>query len=173
MKKTVFTTALLAPFVLYGLLTLFKVHIFELVPKDFKIPESCSFDTYVIHRLTLDYSKLDYIAVMSSAQRLRKESLGMWPSKDFTLEDNIKDIKQKEYEFKHRYAFTYTVLNKSKDKCIDCIYIFYNWKPWHDAIIYLWAEESELKKGFELLLKKNTKQWIQSKWPFKRVEYAF
>lgn len=47
------------------------------------------------------------------------------------------------------------------------------WKPPKQtgAVVYLWARQSELAGGLETRLHAAVKEWIGSRWPFKRVGY--
>lgn len=41
----------------------------------------------------------------------------------------------------------------------------------HDAVVYLWARESELAGGLESRLHAAVKDWIRERWPFRSVGY--
>ena len=44
-------------------------------------------------------------------------------------------------------------------------------KPGYDAVVYLWARQSELAGGLETLLYAAVKDWIAKEWPFKKVAF--
>src|SRR5205814_962443 len=65
----------------------------------------------------------DYEAVMSSADMLRRWSQSSWPSDEFTPEDNRKDLERHEREHAAREAFTFTVLDLGRARCLGCVYL--------------------------------------------------
>ncbi len=67
--------------------------------------------------------QLDYQALMSSQDYLQRWSNSSWPEDNFSIEDNLKDLEWHYEEFKGNFAFTYTILNPDRTKCLGCIYI--------------------------------------------------
>ena len=65
----------------------------------------------------------DYEAVMSSADMLRRWSQSSWPTDEFTLEDNRKDLERHEREHAAREAFTFTILDPDRTRCLGCVYL--------------------------------------------------
>jgi hypothetical protein len=48
-----------------------------------------------------------------------------------------------------RTSFAYTVVNPSESLVLGCVYIDPTRKRGYDAVIYLWARQSELAGGLE------------------------
>ena len=67
--------------------------------------------------------KLDYAAVIESKDLLRLWSQSGWPTDDFTLADNLKDLQRHEKEHLDREAFTFTVMSLTETECLGAIYI--------------------------------------------------
>jgi hypothetical protein len=62
-------------------------------------------------------------------------------------------------------------VNHDESKVLGCVYVLPTRKPGYDAEVYLWARQSELSGGLEDRLHAAVKEWIGSRWPFKRVGY--
>ncbi|NHZ71642.1 MAG: hypothetical protein GWP17_00950 [Aquificales bacterium] len=95
----------------------------QFYPDDAPVPEILHTADFVIRPLTPAHVELDYAALMGSQEMLRLWSGSSWPSNDFSLADNRKDLAWHWHEHQQRIAFTYTVLNPAEDTCLGCIYI--------------------------------------------------
>ena len=143
----------------------------ELVPKDFFVPESLSTKHFWFEPLSPRVAEIDYEAVMSSRERLRKvfESNDTWPKDEMTLEENISDLERHEKEFYERKAFAYTVLSPNKEKCLGCVYIDPPTDTQFDCEAYLWVRDSEIPLDKELFI--TVKNWLDNSWPFSNPSF--
>src|SRR5436190_10655528 len=95
----------------------------EFYPASAPVPEEKRTDRLLLRPLRATDVELDYDAVMSSAEQLRRWSHSGWPADDFTLEQNRDDLEQHEREHRQREAFTFTVLSLEGGRCLGCVYI--------------------------------------------------
>ena len=141
------------------------------VPTDFAVPEKLETNEFRLRMLTVHDVVKDYDAVITSVDHL--ETIwpgGGWP-KGLTLEQNLIDLGWHQKEFQIRRSFAYTVVTPSESKVIGCVYIDPTRKRGYDAVVYLWARESELAGGLETRLYDAVRRWIAEAWPFKTVAF--
>ena len=141
------------------------------VPQGFVVPESFVTEQYCLDVLSPSVVELDYDAVMSSKTRLRTvfAEKTEWPKDNMSLEENGRDLKRHEIEFKARQAFAYTVLTLSKETCIGCVYIDPPTVSEFDCEVYLWVRESHLDLDDDLY--HDIRNWLMSSWPFKSIAF--
>lgn len=139
------------------------------VPDDFQVPLSKVTDILEFRVLTIADAEADYEAVMETKERLRLVFGETWPPDNFTLEENKADLIEHEHTFKQRTAFTYTLASLSSDDLLGCIYIVPGTDT--DAQIIYWVRETAYKQGMEPIMLMHLKNWMDSAWPFKTVEY--
>ena len=96
----------------------------RLVPEAFKVPEKLEHPEFVIRNLCASDVYLDYIAVMSSIDIIRKTRGGDWPTTDLSFEDDMIDLAWHQREFEYRTSFAYTVMSPDGSKCLGCLYLF-------------------------------------------------
>jgi RimJ/RimL family protein N-acetyltransferase len=164
-------------------------------PDNAFVPESLHTDNFMLLPLTPDHVELDYAALMNSKEMLRLWSGSPWPRDDFTLAENLEDLKWHWDEHQKRIAFTFTVLNLAEDTCLGCVYI----KPmteisadnseWetvteaanvtastgstavstHSALIRFWTvQETPIPKLDKTLLFV-LRQWFAADWAFSEI----
>ena len=141
------------------------------VPADFRIPESLETKEFRLRMLTVNDVVKDYDAVMTSVEHLKT----IWPDSGWpeglTLEQDLIDLGWHQKEFQRRRSFAYTVVTPSESMVTGCVYINPTSKRDYDAVVYLWARQSELSGGLETRLYAAVKEWVAKEWPFKRVAY--
>src|SRR5262245_17748627 len=141
------------------------------VPKEFKVPEKLETQEFRLRMLTVNDVVKDYDAVMTSVQHLRSIwPSGTWPE-GLTFEQDLIDLGWHQKEFQRRTSFAYTVVTPSESKVIGCVYINPTPKRGYDAVVYLWARQSELASGLESRLFSALKEWLAKEWPFKKVAF--
>jgi len=139
------------------------------VPVDFVVPTSYQGKRFQLQVLEPAVTELDYEAVMSSKQSLRKifSNNDCWPSDKMTTKENNNDLVTHLKEFNNREAFAYTVLTPEKNKCIGCIYIEPCNREKFDAECYFWIRNDTLYLETEFYLSVN--KWIKDAWPFANI----
>jgi hypothetical protein len=141
------------------------------VPAGFQVPATLETKEFRLRMLTVNDVVKDYDAVMSSVGHLKTIWPGSgWPS-GLTLEQNLIDLGWHQKEFQMRRSFAYTVVMPDESRVVGCVYINPTRKQGFDAVVYLWARESELSGGLEARLHAAVKDWVSKEWPFKKVAF--
>ena len=141
------------------------------VRTDFTVPEVFETAEFRLRMLTVNDVVKDYDAVMTSVDHLKTIwPGGKWPE-GLTLEQNLIDLGWHQKEFQTRRSFAYTVVNPSGSMVVGCVYIDPTNRSGYDAVVYLWARQSELAGGLETRLYDAVKNWIAKEWPFKTVAF--
>lgn len=141
------------------------------VPAEFAIPEKLETKEFRLRMLTVNDVVKDYDAVMTSVEHLKT----IWPGGDWpeglTFEQDLIDLGWHQKEFQRRRSFAYTVVTPSESLVTGCVYINPTRKRGYDAVVYLWARQSELAGGLETRLYSAVREWIAKEWPFKKVAF--
>lgn len=141
------------------------------VPADFDVPATLETPEFRLRMLTVNDVVKDYDAVMTSVEHLKT----IWPGSDWpeglTLEQDLIDLGWHQKEFQMRRSFAYTVVTPTESMVLGCVYIYPTPKRGYDAVVYLWARQSELGKGLEDRLYAAVREWIAESWPFGKVAY--
>ncbi len=124
--------------------------------------------------------ELDYDAVMSSREQLRRWSQTTWPVDEFTVAENLKDLERHEQEHDERVAFTFTVLNPEGTRCLGCVYITPLGEYAKDLYVNasyatrvgFWVRTSELVNGLDEHLLITLRNWFATEWPFDLVTFV-
>lgn len=141
------------------------------VPTDYSIPQRLETSEFRLRMLTVNDVVKDYDAVISSAEHLKTIwPGGTWPD-GLTLEQDLIDLGWHQKEFQMRRSFAYTVVTPSESQVTGCVYINPTRKLGYDAVVYLWARQSELAGGLESRLYAAVKDWLAREWPFKKVAF--
>lgn len=143
------------------------------VPPDFEAPERLEGDGFVLKPLTIDDAVKDYDAVMTSVDTIRDTYWRApgWPADDLSLWQNVIDLAwhTKERQFKTSFAYIPVTLDGTVE--LGCLYIDPSAKEDFDADVQMWVRSSESATGFDDLLFRTVKAWIEEAWPFDRVAY--
>ncbi len=141
------------------------------VPKDFEVPALLETKEFRVRMLTVNDVVKDYDAVMTSVEHLKT----VWPTSSWpeglTFEQDLIDLGWHQKEFQRRRSFAYTVVTPSESQVTGCVYINPTPKRGYDAVVFLWARQSELKAGLETRLYAAVREWMAKEWPFKKVAY--
>ncbi len=141
------------------------------VPPNFKVPQTLETVEFRLRMLTVNDVVKDYDAVMTSVDHLKTIwPCGSWPE-GLTIEQNLIDLGWHQKEFQLRQSFAYTMVNLSESRVMGCVYIDPSQKEGYDAVVYLWARQSELAADLENRLFDAVKVWLSSEWPFRNVAY--
>jgi len=147
------------------------------VSKKFIIPEKLETDKYIIRKLTVKDCKLDYEAMVSSVDIIKKvrgetSCHSTWPSKDFTFEENKKDLEGMGKDFSKRKAFNFTIMNKEETKCLGSIYFFPihlyfpKEKEKYDVDFSMWVTQEAYDQGLYPELFSIVINWLKKDWPW-------
>ena len=141
------------------------------VPDDFEIPASLETDSFRLRMLSLDDVEKDYEAVVESRELLHTMFGGPWPRLGFTREENFADLERHQKEFLSRKAFAYTVVSLDETRVLGCVYIDPPQTTDSDAVVVMWVRQTEYDKGLDEILFNKVRNWVNSDWPFKKVDY--
>jgi hypothetical protein len=141
------------------------------VPGDFAVPLRLETPHFVLEPLGPEHNEADYAAWSSSTEHIHgtpgwEES--SWP-RPMTLEENRGDLERHSKDFADRVGFTYTVLAADGD-VVGCVYIYPVPDGGEDARVLSWVRKSHA--DLDAPLWKAVSEWLDSDWPFDRVDYA-
>jgi len=143
------------------------------IPANFSAPKTLETEKLRLRMLTVNDVVKDYDAVMTSIDRLQ----GVfgpdhkWPTKSLTFEQDLIDLGWHQKEFQRKSTFAYTAMSLDESKCLGCLYIYSAKNKEYDVEVIMWVRESEAKTGLDEHLFDAVKEWIDEKWPFKKVGY--
>jgi len=153
-------------------------------PANRPVPGSLRSHELLLLPLSTAQVELDYEALMESKDMLRLWSQSAWPRDDFTLDENLEDLRQHEQEHLRRVAFTYTVLDRTGQRCLGCVYIhplpeevlksvapspLTSGQERFAAFVRFWVRQSRLADGLDRRLLAGLRGWFEKDWPFDHV----
>jgi hypothetical protein len=157
------------------------------LPEQFVVPVEWRTKDLWLRVLRPDVTDLDFDALMESRERLRLWSDSTWPSDDFTLQENERDLIEHEREWEAREAFAYTVLDPGGLRCEGCVYItpfvtsmhrrgydpLAEGAPFAEdaAAVSFWVRDSAMARDLDRQLLAGLREWFQTEWPFSQVIY--
>jgi len=149
----------------------------RLVPDTFDVPQRLEHPRFVARKLCAKDVYLDYIAVLSSIDLIRRTRGGKWPTPDLCIEDDLIDLAWHQREFELRSSFAYTVMNPTETECVGCFYLFpagFRGKVPEacDVDVSFWVTQKAYDEALYLELYRSLKHWLAEKWPFKQVFWS-
>jgi hypothetical protein len=154
------------------------------VPDWFVVPSGLATGEFVLEPLTVEHVELDLEALMSSREMLREWSGTTWPSDEFTLAENQEDLERHDAEHRAREAFTYTVLDPVRARCLGCVYVTpLKWNAEvnrgvldgvgdDEAVVGFWVVEERLADGLDRRLLAALSRWLSEEWAFSSASFA-
>jgi len=141
------------------------------VPPEFVVPLRLETAQFVLEPLGPEHNQADYRAWSSSSEHIHgtpgwEES--SWP-RSMTPDENRADLERHASDFANRTGFTYTVLSPEGD-VIGCVYIYPSRKETAEARVSSWVRASNA--DLDTPLWRAVSAWLDSDWPFQRIEYA-
>lgn len=149
----------------------------QLVPNNFKVPEKLETPEFIIRKLCFSDAKLDYEAVMSSIDIIKKTRGGSWPSSDLSFVEDQIDLGWHQREFENKTSFAYTVMSTDEKECLGCLYLYHAGHRSEDSKdadvdVSFWVTQAAYDKGLYNTLYKTLDGWLKSTWPFEKVVYT-
>lgn len=92
-------------------------------PAPLPVPHGLSCALFEVRMLSAADVDLDLEAVEASRAALLRRSNGRWPRLGFDWRDNLADLVGHQIEHLQREAFTYTLMRRSGDRCLGCLYL--------------------------------------------------
>jgi len=151
----------------------------KLVSESFKVPESLKTPDFTIRKLCLEDAALDYKAVMSSIdiiRRTRGSDSDGWPQEDLTYKDDQADLAWHQKEFENRTSFAYTVMSVNEKECLGCFYLYppgYRGEKSKDADVDVnfWVTEEAHNDGLYDKLYFVIVAFLK-RWPFQKIVFT-
>ena len=152
----------------------------EFYPRNAAVPGEKRTHRLLLRPLRASDVELDYDAVMSSAETLRRWSQSGWPADGFTLSQNRDDLLRHEREHEERQAFTFTVLDPPGTRCLGCVYLTPLWPESaalgegaaHAVNVAFWVRASEPTSDLDAHLLATLRDWLSTEWSFDRVVFT-
>jgi hypothetical protein len=147
------------------------------------VPAGVQTASLLLEPLKPQHGERDYAAVMESREQLRLWSGSSWPADDFTLQNNLKDLQWHWREHQERAAFTFTILNPTREICLGCVYLrpLAELAPVNPAeltnvsadvtLVRFWIRTSKVNSDLERQLLDQLLRWLEDEWVFARVLY--
>ena len=148
----------------------------KLVPDAFEVPREFKTEHFLIRKLRFSDVDLDYAAVMSSINIIKKTRGGSWPDTNLTHEEDHADLGWHDREFENRTSFAYTVMNPEENECLGCFYLYPpgtrgEASQFADVDVSFWVTEKAYEEGLYDELFKTIVNFLQS-WPFAKISYT-
>lgn len=146
-------------------------------PNNFDPPKSLEHPRFIARKLQARDVYLDYIAVMSSIDIIKKTRGGSWPTADLSFEDDMIDLAWHQREFENKTSFAYTVMSPDESACLGCFYLypagFRGEAPEEcDVDVSFWVTQQAYNDGLYQELYTALKEWIAKEWPFKKPYWS-
>lgn len=142
-------------------------------------------DGFIVRPLMPSDVVLDHEAVMSSREFLYHwEQEPPYPPEDFSVDDNLEDLKQMDAEHRNGSRYTYTVMNVDETQVLGCIYLVPNDDRSYrsvkvkshdgsdlssaDITVLFWVRVSTWEDGFERALLEAALGWLRDGWSLRR-----
>lgn len=139
--------------------------------------ERIATDHFVIRKLEARDAKIDYEAVMSSIETIKKQRGGTWPTEDLTFEDDVIDLGWHQREFESGGSFAYAVTNIEDTEELGCVYFYppghpmnstgANYPEGTDVCVNLWVTQKAFDNGLYDKLYVFVEGWLRQ-WPFEK-----
>ncbi len=144
----------------------------DFVSPNFDPPVALDHECFRLRPLRPEHNEADYDAWSSSIEHIHATpgfESRPWPH-PMTLDDNRRDLEMHADDFRARRGFTYTVLAAQADRVIGCVYIYPSDRSGLDAEVRSWVRVSD--KELDGVLHAAVVEWLDTAWPFQRVQYA-
>ncbi len=146
------------------------------LPKDFNVPNNIETKDFLFRKLTTRDVYLDYLAVMSSIDTIRKTRGGSWPTKELTFEEDLIDLGWHQKEFENKSTFAYTVFSPDNTKCLGCFYLYdagtrKEVDSTYDVDVSFWVTQEAYDKGLYKKLYEEVKEFLKQ-WPFEKPYFS-
>ncbi|GAA1768927.1 hypothetical protein GCM10009795_013980 [Nocardioides hankookensis] len=139
---------------------------------------------FVAVPLTPDVAALDYDAYVASPDVIRVHSDGRWPVDGFTLEDELREVRQHQVDHEADRSFAFALLTPSGDRSLGCVYV----NRLHDylsrvdappgllaafrapsAMVTFWLRQDEQTTGLADVVVAAVDAWLSDEWPLERA----
>ncbi len=142
------------------------------IPESFNPPKELATSAFFISMLCAKDVYLDYLAVISNIDIIRKTRGGDWPTTSLTFEDDFIDLAWHQREFEYKRSFSFSVRSFDKSQYLGCVYFYPpNWRikapKKADVDVSFWVIQKAYDQGLYEKLYKVIRAWLEKDWPFK------
>jgi len=147
------------------------------IPEEFTVPTQLKTDDFLIRKLCYSDAKLDYAAVMSSIDIIKKTRGGEWPTATLSFVDDQIDLAWHQREFENGTSFAYTVMNRDETECLGCLYLYPpgfrdDSSKESDVDVSFWVTQKAYDNGLYPKLYHALDAWLRTDWPFQKIGYT-
>lgn len=138
----------------------------------YEAPKQFKTNRVLMEPLAPIHADMDFQAAMSSREHLQQTLHWGWPSEDFTVEQNRKDLERHWQEFVNNEGYAYTVLKPDGSECLGCVYLSPAKEqnlPEPVARLAMWVREDQLDGNLDKHLFDSVMRWIREDWPIETV----
>ena len=144
----------------------------KFVPDSFVVPLGKATSNFSFVKVSPQFTKLDFEALMSAKEFIREQLNSEWPSDEFTLKENTESLVGDLTAFNERENFTFHIFDAKKTKLIGCFYISQTYDEDSDAAVFIWVRKEFLSTPQFEEIKDDIHGWISKSWPFNNVDYS-
>ena len=147
----------------------------------FEIPTEVIMDSFIVRKMCASDIEIDFVAVTSSVDIIKKQTGGDWPAADVAYEDNYIDLCWHQREFEYKNSFAYIVTNLEGTESKGCIYVFPKKHFFNDdikdlpedcdVVIDMWVTQKAFDDGFYVELYNFFREWIKL-WPYEKPYFS-
>lgn len=149
------------------------------LPSDFYPKEKMVLGSYTLKKFQIEDNPKDYATVMKHGVFINKMRGGKlchadWPPADFTLEENLEDVKSFIEDFEKKESVSYIIWDSSETEYLGCVYIYpidYKYpelQDKYDVDFSMWVTEDVYNQGEFPTVYKLIWDWLQTEWPFQK-----
>jgi virginiamycin B lyase len=133
------------------------------VPPTFAAPGPPRVGAYVWNILEPTILKPDFQALVDRDGRTGPVTI--------TLAEDYGELKRHEWEFENHTAFSWGVMTPDRQETLACVYINPSPKAGYEATVRIWVTKQGAAAGLDPVLEKAVREWVATKWPFKKVAF--
>ena len=148
-----------------------------LYPRNQILPQGLTTEQFLCVPLKGSHLKTGLRNCYGEPSLLKPMETKLWPTPDFTLEENLVDLQMYEAEHLKGVAYTFTLLNAASDECLGCVYITSfseNLKSvcpekseaLYPAMIRFWVRACHLGSELERHISRTLIEWFKTDWLF-------
>jgi hypothetical protein len=148
---------------------------------NFEIPTECISDNFIVRKMCASDIEIDYLAVTSSVDIIKRQMGGDWPSNGLTKEDDLIDLSWHQREFEYESSFAYIVTNLEGNEPLGCLYVFPKEHIFNkdnpdipegcDVVLDMWVTQKAYDEGFYPILYNFLENWIKQ-WPYEKPYFS-
>jgi len=149
----------------------------KFLPDNFKLKTEYKFKNFKIRKMKISDNPDDFKAVIDNAKLIEKVRGGrvcheVWPDPNFTLEDNLKDVKDMIEDFEKRTHICMLIKSLDDKEYLGCLYLFpitYKYPDLadkYDLDFSMFVTKRPYNDGEYPMIYKTIWEWLKTDLPF-------